>query len=141
MPSGPAKQVFINLPVKDLQRSRQFFETLGFAFNPQFTDDNAACMIVGENIFAMLLVERFFKNFAAKPVADSSQTTEVLIAIQVESRAKVDEITRKALASGGLPNKEAQDHGWMYGRSFQDPDGHIWEVLYMDITQAPATPA
>ena len=132
-----AKQIFVNLPVKDLKRSVDFFTALGFTFNPQFTDENATCMIIGENIYAMLLVDRFFGTFTKKAISDASKTTEVLTALSLESREKVDEIANKALASGGSVNKEPQDHGWMYGRSFQDPDGHIWELLYMDESQLP----
>jgi len=134
-----AKQIFLNLPVKDLRRSIDFFTALGFTFNPQFTNENATCMVIGENIFAMLLVEKFFKTFIQKELSDASKTTEVLTAISVDSRAKVDELANKALQSGGSPNMEAQDHGWMYSRSFQDPDGHIWEILYMDESQLPPT--
>jgi len=133
-----AKQIFVNLPVKDLKRSIDFFTGLGFTFNPQFTDDKATCMIIGENIYAMLLVESFFKTFTKKDIADASKTTEVLTALSVEGREKVDEIANKALQLGGSPNTEAQDHGWMYARSFQDPDGHIWELLYMDESQLPS---
>lgn len=135
-----AKQIFVNLPVKDLKRSVDFFTALGFSFNPQFTDENATCMIIGDNIYAMLLVEKYFKTFIKKDVSDASKTTEVLTALSVESRDKVDEIVNKALASGGSPNLDTQDHGWMYSRSFQDPDGHIWEILFMDESQIPASP-
>ena len=140
MPTPIAKQIFVNLPVKDLQRSIRFFTALGFTFNPQFTDEKATCMIIGENIYAMLIVESFFKTFTKKQISDASNNTEVLTALSVESRGKVDAIADKALASGGSPNTDPQDHGWMYGRSFQDPDGHIWEVLYMDESQLPAAP-
>lgn len=138
--ASQAKQIFVNLPVKDLKRSIDFFTGLGFSFNPQFTDENATCMIIGENIYAMLLVEGFFQTFTNKTISDASKTTEVLTALSFESRQKVDEITDKALASGGSPSKDAQDHGWMYGRSFHDPDGHIWELLYMDESQLPPAP-
>jgi predicted lactoylglutathione lyase len=137
MQTSVAKQIFVNLPVKDLKRSKDFFSALGFTFNPQFTDDNAACMIMGDNIYAMLLVEKFFKNFTSKDIS-STKTTEVLTAISLESRQKVDEMADKALASGGSANVGPQDHGWMYARSFQDVDGHIWELLYMDESQLPA---
>lgn len=140
MISPIAKQIFVNLPVQDLKKSVDFFAALGFTFKPQFTDHNAACMVIGENIYAMLLVQSFFKNFTKKPISDASRTTEVLTAISVESREKVDQIADRALALGGSPNSEAQDHGWMYGRSFQDLDGHIWELLYMDETRLPAAP-
>ena len=140
MHTAVAKQIFVNLPVKDLKRSVDFFTALGFTFNPQFTDENATCMIIGENIYAMLLVESFFKTFIKKDIANASKTTEVLTALSVESREKVDEIANKALASGGSPNADPQDQGWMYIRSFQDVDGHIWELLYMDESQMPASP-
>jgi predicted lactoylglutathione lyase len=135
-----AKQIFVNLPVKDLTRSIDFFTGLGFQFNPQFTDENATCMIIGKDIFAMLLVESFFKTFTRKEVSDASKTTEVLTALSFERRAEVDEIADKALHLGGSPNLGAQDHGWMYSRSFQDLDGHIWELLYMDESQLPDSP-
>jgi len=140
MSAKQTKQIFVNLPVKDLKRSIDFFTALGFSFNPQFTDEKATCMVIGENIYAMLIVESFFQTFTTKSISDASKTTEVLTALSVESREKVDEMANKALAAGGSPNTEAQDHGWMYGRSFQDPDGHIWELLYMDESQAPASP-
>jgi uncharacterized protein len=136
-----AKQIFVNLPVRDLDISKQFFAALGFRLNPQFTNENAACMIIGENIYAMLLVEKFFRGFTTKPVADATKATGAITALAVESRAKVDEIAGKALTSGGEFHREPQDHGWMYGRSFQDPDGHVWEVLYMDESRLPPAPA
>jgi len=135
------KQIFVNLPVKDLQRSIDFFTGLGFRFNPQFTDDKAACMVINETIYAMLIVESFFKTFTKKPISDATKSTEVLNALSFESRAEVDELADKALNSGGSPNTDPQDHGWMYGRSFQDPDGHIWELLYMDESQLSQPPA
>ncbi len=127
-----ATRIFVNLPVKDLNRSIGFFSRLGFNFNPQFTNDQAACMIIGENIFAMLLVEEHFRDFTRKEISDARKTTEVLIAIDAESRQKVDEMVRQAVAAGGSVYAEPQDHGWMYGHSFADPDGHQWEVLFMD---------
>jgi hypothetical protein len=130
-----AKQIFINLPVKDLKKTMAFFEKLGFTFNMQFTDDKAACMIIGENIYAMLLLEKFFKTFTSKEIADAKKTTEVLIAIDAESRESVDEMIRKAVEAGGSTYRNPQDDGWMYGHSFADLDGHQWEVLYMDESQ------
>jgi len=127
-----ASQIFVNLPVKDLNRSIEFFTKLGFTFNPQFTDENATCMIVGENNYVMLLVEKFFKTFTKKEIADATKTTEAIIALSMDSRERVDEIGEKALAAGGKESNETQDHGFMYTRSFQDPDGHIWEIFYMD---------
>jgi predicted lactoylglutathione lyase len=127
-----AKQIYVNLPVKDLQRSLSFFTSLGFTFDPKFTDANATCMIVGENIFVMLLVESFFKTFTAKPISDATKTTEVLVCISCESRADVDELVRKARAAGAAVPRQPQDHGFMYGHGFEDLDGHIWELIYME---------
>jgi predicted lactoylglutathione lyase len=132
-----AKQIFINLPVKDLKKTMSFFEKLGFTFNMQFTDDKAACMIIGENIYAMLLLEKFFKTFTNKEIADAKKSTEVLIAIDAESKYAVDEMIRKAVEAGGSTYRNPQDDGWMYGHSFADLDGHQWEVLYMDESQMP----
>lgn len=124
--------VFINLPIKDLDTTRTFFGKLGFSFNEQFSDDKTACLIISETNFVMLLTEPRFKDFTSKEIADTSKTTEVLLGIGVESRARVDEVVDAALANGGSPANETQDHGFMYGRSFQDPDQHIWEVIWMD---------
>lgn len=132
-----SKQIYVNLPVKDLNKSVEFFTKLGFTFNPQFTDENATCMIIGENIFAMLLVEKFFKTFTNKAISDATKTTEVLIAIDVESKAKVDEMVKKAKAAGGTIYMEAKDHGWMYQHSFADLDGHQWEILFADESKIP----
>ena len=127
-----ATKIFVNLPVKDLNRSVEFFTKLGFKFNPQFTDENATCMIVGEDIFVMLLVEKFFKTFTKKEISDATKSTEVILALSADSREKVDEMINKVIKAGGVEPNEPQDHGWMYGRSFQDIDGHLWEVFYMD---------
>lgn len=132
-----AKQIFINLPVKDLKKSMVFFKKLWFTFNMQFTDDKAACMIIGENIYAMLLLEKFFKTFTNKEICNAKKNTEVLIAIDAESKKAVDEMIRKAVEAGGSTYRNPQDHGWMYGHSFADLDGHQWEVLYMDENQIP----
>ena len=132
-----AKQIFVNLPIKDLGRSVQFFKKLGFTFNPQFTDENATCMIISDDIFAMLLVEKFFSTFTSKQIADASKNTEVIIAISAESRGKVDEMIANAVQEGGREPRPPQDYGWMYGRSFEDIDGHLWEVLYMDKSKMP----
>lgn len=125
-------KIFVNLPVKNLNKSMEFFAQLGFAFNPQFSDENAACMIIGEDIYAMLLLERFFKSFINKEIADATQSAEVILALSADSREKVDEMVSKALAVGGKPFNEPSDHGWMYSRSFQDPDDHLWEIVWMD---------
>ncbi|HJT51578.1 MAG TPA: VOC family protein [Nitrosospira sp.] len=125
-------QIFVNLPVKNLSESMQFFRKLGFTFNPQFTDETAACMIVAENIFVMLLTEEKFKAFTPKEICDATKSTEVLVCLSCESREKVDDRVRKAVAAGGTTYNEPQDHGFMYGHGFQDLDGHIWEVMFME---------
>jgi uncharacterized protein len=127
--------IFVNLPVRELTKSRTFFEELGFHFNEQFTDDTAACLVIDENIFAMLLTEAKFKEFINGDIADPS-TTETLLAISVESRDDVDRMANQALAVGGRDWQPPQEHGPMYSRSFQDPDGHVWEVMHMDIRKA-----
>jgi predicted lactoylglutathione lyase len=132
-----ATKIFVNLPVKDLNKSKEFFTKLGFTFNPQFTDDKAACLIIGENIYAMLLVEPFFKTFTKKEICDAKRNTEVLLAIDAPSREKVDEMVKKAVEAGGSIYMEPQDYGWMYGHSFADLDGHQWEVFYMDESAIP----
>lgn len=127
-----ATKIFVNLPAKDLKKSIDFFTKLGFTFNPQFTDETATCMIVSEENFVMLLTEEKFKAFTPKPVCDATKSTEVLLALSLESRAKVDEIVRNAVAAGGTTYKEPQDHGFMYAHGFQDLDGHIWEPFFME---------
>jgi predicted lactoylglutathione lyase len=127
-----SNQIFVNLPVKDLARSVGFFGKLGFTFDPRFTDQNATCMIVGESIFAMLLVEPFFATFTPKPVADATKSTEVLVALSLDSRAAVDRIVEDALAAGAKRYCEPKDHGFMYQWGFEDLDGHIWEYFWMD---------
>lgn len=124
-------QIFVNLPVKDLDRSVAFFSALGFSFNPQFTDENATCMVVSDAIFVMLLVEPFFAGFTPRPVADAFAATEVLVALSCDSREEVDAMVAKALAAGGRTPMPAKDLGFMYQRGFEDPDGHLWEVLHM----------
>ncbi|AKC86512.1 VOC family protein [Pseudoxanthomonas suwonensis] len=133
-----AKQIFVNLPVKDLDRSVAFFTALGFSFNPQFTDDNATCMIVGENIFVMLLVEPFFQTFTTKSVSDASRQTEVLLAISLDSREAVDELVAKAVAAGATVTQPARDYGFMYQQSVADLDGHQWEPFFMDPDAVPS---
>lgn len=127
-----AKQIFVNLPVKDLGRSIAFFTRLGFTFNPKFTDEKGTCMIIGENMFAMLLVEEFFKTFTKKKIIDAETNTEMILALSEDSKEKVDAMAAKALAAGGKNPTIPQDLGFMYSRNFEDPDGHLWEVLYMD---------
>lgn len=125
-------KIFVNLPVRDLNKTVEFFTKLGFKFNPQFTDENATCMIVAEDIFVMLLIEKFFKTFTKKEISDTTNNTEVIMALSAESREKVDQMINKALEAGGRESRELQDHGWMYGRSFEDINGHLWEIIYMD---------
>ena len=127
-----ATQIFVNLPVKDLNKTIAFFTRLGFTFNPQFTDENATCMIVGKDIFVMLLVEKFFKTFTSKDICDTAKDAEAIVALSAESREKVDEMISKVTEAGGKESRKPQDLGWMYGRGFQDIDGHLWEIFYMD---------
>ncbi|MFJ2114806.1 MULTISPECIES: VOC family protein [unclassified Streptomyces] len=124
--------IFVNLPVKDLEVSKTFFTSLGYSFNPQFSDENGACLVISDTIFAMLLTEPRFKDFTRKEVADASAVTEVILCLSAESREKVDTLVDAALAAGGSPSGEPQEYEFMYGRSFQDPDHHLWEVVWMD---------
>lgn len=124
--------IFLNLPVSDLQKSIAFFTKLGFSFNPQFTDDKATCMILNEKAYVMLLVREYFQTFIKKEVVDATKSTEAIIAISVDSREAVDAFANTALESGAAPAVDPQDHGFMYNRSFQDLDGHQWEVFWMD---------
>jgi len=126
-----ATKIFVNLPVKNLKKSIEFFTKLGFTFNPQFTDETATCMIVSEDIFVMLLTEAKFKTFTPKEICDATKSTEVLVCLSSESREKVDDMVRKAVTAGGTTYSESKDYGFMYQHGFQDLDGHIWELLYM----------
>lgn len=132
-----ATKVFINLPVRNLDKSKGFFESLGFRVNPQFTDENAACMVVSETIYLMLLTETYFQTFTRKPISNAKESTEVLIALDADSKDAVQQIVAKAKELGATIYAEPQDHGWMYQHSFADLDGHQWEFAYMDITQFP----
>ena len=132
-----ATKVFINLPVKDLDKSISFFTNLGYCFNPQFTDEKAGCMIINDSIFAMFLTESYFETFTRKKVSDAKSSTEVLIALDAGWREEVQQLIAKAKEFGGTIYAEPQDHGWMYQHSFADPDGHQWEFMYMDMTQLP----
>ena len=127
-----ARQIYVNLPVQNLDKSVEFFTELGFKFNPQFTDENATAMIVNDDAVVMLLVEEFFKSFTNKQVCDTTTHTEAILALSADSREHVDELVNKALAAGGQPSNDPMDEGFMYGWSFQDLDGHLWEVIYMD---------
>lgn len=126
------RMLFVNLPVKDVEVSKRFFGELGFDFNQEFSDDQAACMVVDDNIYVMLLVEDRFRDFINDEIADSSTTTEAINCLSAESREQVDELVEKAVAAGGKRWKPIMEEGPMYGGSFQDPDGHVWELLYMD---------
>ena len=130
-------QIFVNLPVKDLKASIAFFTALGYSFNQQFTDETATCMIVSNDILVMLLTHEKFKTFTPHEICDANKATEVLVCLTRDSRADVDATVKKAVAAGGSTYNESQDHGFMYGHGFKDPDGHIWELIYME----PAAPA
>jgi uncharacterized protein len=132
-----ATQMFVNLPVKDLKRSVEFFTKLGYTFNPQFTDENATCMIISEHNYAMLLVEPFFQSFTQKQIADATKTVEAIVALSAETRADVDSLVAKAVAAGAKTPNPAKDYGFMYQHGYQDLDGHLWEVFWMDPNAAP----
>lgn len=125
------RQIYVNLPVRDLERSKAFFARLGFGFNPQFSDEKAACMIVEDNISVMLLTEPFFKTFISKAVADATKSTEVLVCLSCDSKDEIDGLVARARAHGGRAVREPQDQGFMYQHAFEDPDGHIWELVHM----------
>ena len=132
-----ATKIFVNLPVRDLSRSVEFFTRLGFSFNPQFTDENATCMIVGEDIFVMLLVENFFKTFTHKEISDATRSTEVIVSLSTDSREAVDAMVHKAVAAGATTPRDPKDYGFMYQHGFQDLDGHLWEVFFMEPGEIP----
>lgn len=124
--------IFVNVAVKDLNKSMEFFKKIGWSFNPHFTDQNAAALVIGSNIYAMLLTEPFFKTFTKKELIDTSKNVEALFALSVESKDQVNELVNKALAAGATEPKPASDYGFMYSRDFEDLDGHTWEILWMD---------
>ncbi|HEX5493450.1 MAG TPA: VOC family protein [Mycobacteriales bacterium] len=124
--------IFVNLPVRDLPASQAFWTELGYSFNPQFTDENAACLIISDTIYAMLLTTDFFRTFTSKDVVDATRATEVLLALSADSRQAVDALVDRAVAAGGTEAGAPMDHGFMYQRSFDDPDGHRWEIIWMD---------
>lgn len=131
-----SRMIFVNLPVRDLDRAKAFYTALGFMVNPQFTDHNAACMVLSEHIAVMLLVEPFFATFINKPIADARETVQMLLAISCDGREAVQGMMANALANGGEESMPSQDHGFMYSHSFRDPDGHIWEPMWMDAGHA-----
>ncbi|GAA6119195.1 VOC family protein [Acidovorax sp. FG27] len=132
-----ATQIFINLPVQHLERAKDFYAELGFTCNPQFTDEKAACMVVSDTIHVMLLAVPFFQTFTPLPVADARQTTQVLLCLSQDSRAQVEALVAKAVAAGGTTPNPPKDYGFMYQHGFQDPDGHLWELAYMDMSAFP----
>lgn len=127
-----SRQIYVNLPVKDVQRSKAFFAGLGFSFEPKYTGEKSACMIIDDNIFVMMLEDSYFKTFTKKALCDATRSTEVMVALSCDSRQQVDETVAKAVASGGTIPREPQDHGFMYAHAFEDLDGHIWELVYME---------
>lgn len=135
------RQIFINLVVKDLEQTKAFWIKLGFTFNPQFTDNKAAALVLGENIFAMLILPSFFTRFTKKELVDATKATEAINALGVDSQAEVDRIMTAALEAGSSETRPTEDYGWMYGRSFEDLDGHQWEVAHIDSANIPAKPA
>ena len=136
-----SRLIFVNVPVRDLDASIEFFGSLGFEFDQRFTDETATCMIVSEQAYVMLLTEQKFAEFTNKEVADARESTEAILAVSADSRAGVDELCDAALAAGGTPANDPMDMGFMYSRSFNDPDGHLWEAVWMDqqaVEQGPA---
>ena len=125
-------KIFVNLPVKDLPKSMEFFRQLGYTFNQQFTDETAACMVISDTIFAMLLTYPKFKGFTPKTICDATKSSEVLIALSCDSSAQVSDLVKRAVAAGGITYAEAKDYGFMFQHGFQDLDGHIWELVWMD---------
>jgi predicted lactoylglutathione lyase len=132
-----ATKIFVNLPVKNLSRSVEFFTTLGFSFNPQFTNETTTCMVISDSIFVMLLEEARFVEAAKKPVSNAAASTEVIIALDAQSRAEVDDIIKKAEQAGGTVSDNKQDYGFLYQHGFQDLDGHLWEIVWMDMQAMP----
>ncbi|MER6776365.1 MULTISPECIES: VOC family protein [unclassified Streptomyces] len=124
--------IFVNLPVKDIEAAKAFWVKLGYSFNPQFSDEQTGCLVISDTIFAMLMTEARFKDFATKEVADATKTTEVMLALSAESREQVDEVVGAALEAGATEPRPAQDLGFMYGRAFEDLEGHVWEYVWMD---------
>ncbi len=132
-----SKKIFVNLPVKDLERSMALFTALGFTLNPQFSNDLAACMVWSEDIYAMLLTHQHFAPFTPKPIADATRGTEVIVALSLESREEVTRLVEAAIANGGKRYADPKDHGFMFQWGFEDLDGHIWELFWMDPNAAP----
>jgi uncharacterized protein len=131
-------KMFVNLPVKNLEKSMEFFTKLDFKFDPRFTDDKATCMIVGRDIFVMLIIEEFFKTFTTKKINEAAKSTEVILSLSVQGRDKVDPMVNRAIAAGATKSMEPKDYGFMYQNSFYDLDGHMWEVFHMDLRKMKA---
>ena len=132
MSAATSRKIFVNLPVRNLDTSVEFFTNLGFTFDPRFTDESGTCMVVSDEAFVMLLVQDRFRDFTSKALCDSTTHIEAILAVSADSREQVDQLADTALAAGGQPANEPMDHDFMYGRSFHDPDGHLWEVIWMD---------
>ena len=132
------RQIFVNLPIQDMARSQAFFKALGLSFNQRFTNEHGACLEIGENFYAMLLVQPFFQGFTQKPISDAHRSTEVILALSVDSRAEVEDVIARAVAAGATTPNAQQDHGFMFQHGFADLDGHQWEVFWMDEAAAPA---
>ena len=135
-----SSKIFVNLPVRDLEKSKLFYQALGFSINPQFTDENAACVVISEDIYAMILTHDFLKRFTKKEIVDATKATEAIMALSTDSREDVDEFAKKAVAAGGKISRDPEDHGWMYSQAIEDLDGHIWERVWMDEKSVPAHP-
>jgi uncharacterized protein len=133
-------QIFVNLAVKSVERTRSFYSALGYEFNPQFSNENALCMVVSDTIYVMLLAEPFFQTFIDKTIVNAKKSTEALLCLSCDSREAVDALVAKAVAAGGRTPRPAQDHGFMYGHGYEDPDGHLWELVYMVPNAAPPHP-
>ena len=124
-------QIFVNLPIADMAKSQAFFKALGYSFNPDFTNDQGAALVLGDKLYAMLLVHDFFKTFTDKPLVDANKSTEVIVCLASDSREQVDSLVAKAVAAGGKAHRQPQDHGFMYSHGFEDLDGHVWELVHM----------
>ncbi len=133
-----AKQIFVNLSVKDLKIAKDFFTKLGFSFDLQFSDEKATCLVLGENLYCMLLTEEFFKTFVKKEIVNADKMTESIMGLSLESKEEVDEIFEKAISAGAKKANEPYDHGFMYGKSFYDLDGHMWEFFWLDKNGMPS---
>jgi predicted lactoylglutathione lyase len=134
------KEIFINLPVKDLEKTSRFFEQMGYSFNPQFSDERAKCMIISDDIYVMLLVEPFFRSFTGKEVSDTSKTCDCILSLAEDSQTAVDKMMEKCIAAGGRDISKPQEVDFMYTRTFEDPDGHHWEIFHMDMAKVPNEP-